>query len=335
MRDRLTIQEIRSRTYKTRDAWWTVLLVDPLAARLVQLVAPYRSITPNRLTFLAFALGLGSAACFLRADTTGLIAGALLFHLSFVVDCMDGKIARLNGTGSVFGVWLDFTLDQVRVVICTIALMAGQYAASSDVRYLAMAGAILVLDMFRYLNAWQISKVKNAMRAAVALRRGQPAAFVEELVDEQPIGAADVDEVDVAALDVNREFRSKFTTFVRVRNYLIRHRIRIHLISGIEFQMAAFVVGPIVGALVAAPAVMVVPGVAGSLLLAFELLLIYKMWLSTRAFDRDMAKLDAAASIPAQRGADDGVVPDQRGADDAIVPAQRSSDDPTVAAPTG
>jgi phosphatidylglycerophosphate synthase len=28
------------------------------------------------------------------------VAGAVLFHLSFVIDCMDGKIARLNGTGS-------------------------------------------------------------------------------------------------------------------------------------------------------------------------------------------------------------------------------------------
>ncbi|MFL5286419.1 MAG: hypothetical protein ACJ8AW_36945, partial [Rhodopila sp.] len=33
---KVTLQEIRERTYKPRDAWWTVLLVDPLAARLVR-----------------------------------------------------------------------------------------------------------------------------------------------------------------------------------------------------------------------------------------------------------------------------------------------------------
>src|SRR5688572_12073522 len=129
-----TIQEIRSRTYKTRDAWWTVLLVDPLASRLVQFTAGYRWVTPNRLSLAAFVLGLAAAYSFLQADRWWLVAGGLLFHLAFVVDCMDGKIARLNGTGSVFGVWLDFMLDQVRVVICIVALVVGQYAATSDER---------------------------------------------------------------------------------------------------------------------------------------------------------------------------------------------------------
>jgi phosphatidylglycerophosphate synthase len=294
MAQRYTIEEIRSRTYKTRDAWWTVLLVDPLASRLVQFCAPYRWITPNRLTLTAFALGLASAACFALADYRWLVAGALLFHLSFVVDCMDGKIARLNGNGSVFGVWLDFIFDQLRVVICTIALMAGQYAATGEVLYLAAGGGILIVDMLRYLNAWQIGKVKNEMRARLAERTGVAgrAAFVEELLQEVPAGEADVANLDTPIIDVHRDFRSKFATFVRIRNYLIRHRIRIHLVSGIEFQMAAFVVGPIIGAVV------LVPAIAGALLLAFELMLIYKLWLSTRSFDKEMAEF-ASADVPA------------------------------------
>src|SRR3954451_25037520 len=96
---RIELAEIRERTYKKRDAWWTVLLVDPVAVRLVRLVAPYRWITPNLLTGLATVLGLGAAAAFWQQEHRWLIVGAVLFHLSFVVDCMDGKIARLNGTG--------------------------------------------------------------------------------------------------------------------------------------------------------------------------------------------------------------------------------------------
>ena len=306
-----TIQEIRSRTYKTRDAWWTVLLVDPLASRLVQFTAGYRWVTPNRLSLAAFGLGLAAAACFLQADRWWLVAGGLLFHLAFVVDCMDGKIARLNGTGSIFGVWLDFMLDQVRVVICIVALTAGQYSATSDERYLVLGGGVLVLDMFRYLNAWQISKVKNEMRATMASRRGEPAAFVEELVRELPTGAADgadLTEIEGVPLDVNREFRSRFAAFVRVRNWLIRHRIRIHVVSGIEFQMAVFVVGPITGLL------LVVPAVAGALLVAFELMLIYKLWLSTRAFERDLATLDATEAAEAAEAANGpaAAIPGQR-----------------------
>ena len=84
----MDLRDIRDRTYKSRDAWWTVILVDPLAVRLVRLVAPYRWITPNLLSGLAFVMGLGAAWCFAQADRWWLVAGALLFHLSFVVDCM-------------------------------------------------------------------------------------------------------------------------------------------------------------------------------------------------------------------------------------------------------
>ena len=111
-----TLAEIQERTYKKRDAWWTVFLVDPLAGRLVVWTANHTSITPNQLTFGAGLLGLGAAACFTQATWPWLVAGALLFHLSFVLDCMDGKIARLKGTGTVFGAWVDFVFDEVPLV---------------------------------------------------------------------------------------------------------------------------------------------------------------------------------------------------------------------------
>ena len=133
MATRFTLDEVRAQTYKSRDAWWTVLLVDPLASRLVQLVSRFRSVTPNRLTMAAFLLGIGAAACFAMADRWWLVAGGLLFHLSFVVDCMDGKMARLNQNGSMFGAWFDFIFDRIRVVICTVALMGGQYERTGEI----------------------------------------------------------------------------------------------------------------------------------------------------------------------------------------------------------
>jgi hypothetical protein len=90
MAQRFTLAEVRDRTYKDRDAWWTVWLVDPLASRLVRLLAPYRAVTPNRLTMAAFVLGLAAAACFAMQEYRWLVVGAVLFHCSFLIDCMDG-----------------------------------------------------------------------------------------------------------------------------------------------------------------------------------------------------------------------------------------------------
>ncbi len=305
MAARFTLAEIRTRTYKDRDAWWTVWLVDPLASRLVWLVSPWRWVTPNRLTVSAFLLGVAAAACFWQQTWGWLAAGALLFHLSFVLDCMDGKIARLNGTGSVFGAWLDYVFDRLRVLVCTVALMGGQYARTGDFTYVWLGGLVIFLDMFRYLNALQMGRVKDDMRRRLAAARGEGSTapvFVEETETLHPTGgttagtaATKVDKfgVERPVVDVYGDFRRRFGTFVRVRNVLVGRRIRAHLFSGIEFQMFVFVVGPLTRWVIG------VTTASAALLVAFELLLIVKLWTATRSYVKHLAR----AGVPGQAGA--------------------------------
>ncbi len=287
MAHRPTLSEIRSRTYKRRDAWWTVWLVDPLASRLVWLVAPWRRVTPNLLTTLAFLIGLGSAACFWRGSYGWLLGGALLFHLSFVLDCMDGKIARLNGTGSVFGAWLDYVFDRLRVLACAVGLFGGQYERTHNFAYVWLAGLVIFLDMFRYLNALQMGKVKTDMKARLATASGltAPIAFAEEAEFADPDGPERV------VVDVYGDFRDRFGLFVRLRSALLRQRVRAHVISGIEFMMFVLIVGPVLDWVIG------VTLIAAGLMAAFELLLIYKLWTATKSFGRRLA-----ATVPAQGG---------------------------------
>ena len=280
---RTDIDEIRERTYKSRDAWWTVLLVDPVAVHLVRFVAPYRWITPNLLSTLAFFVGLASAACFAMQDRWWLVAGALLFHLSFVIDCMDGKIARLNGTGTMFGIWFDFIFDRVRVVVCTVALMGGQYARTGDVAWIWLAAGVLGLDLFRYLNGSQMAKIKATMRLRLDEARGTTtvaAPVDDEGETEEPVSAGPA--------------RSPYE---RVRNALLRHRIRIHLFSGIEFEMTVLIIGPLIGF------VFWTSIVAGVLLLLFEALLVFRLWQLIGKWKADMA---AAERKAAEREAAEG-----------------------------
>jgi phosphatidylglycerophosphate synthase len=299
MAHRPTLGEIRSRTYKGRDAWWTVWLVDPLASRLVWLVAPWRWVTPNRITVGAFVLGAGAAACFWQQSYWWLFAGAVLFHLSFVLDCMDGKIARLNGTGSVFGAWLDYVFDRLRVLVCTVGLFGGQYERTQSFVYVWLAGAVIFLDMFRYLNALQMGKVKTEMKEklAEATLAAEPDAPVvaEALADE--LDTEDEDLVsysgDDARVDVHGDFLTRFSSFVGIRNALLNQRIRVHVISGIEFMMFVFIVGPVIGQIIGTTIVISV------LFVGFELLLIYKLWTTTKTFNKRLAKLQAATAMRA------------------------------------
>jgi phosphatidylglycerophosphate synthase len=328
-----TLDDVRQRTYKARDAWWTVLLVDPLASRLVRFTANRTRVTPNQLTVGALILGLGAGACFAAASWPWLLAGAVLYHLSFTLDCMDGKIARLKGTGSVFGAWLDYIFDRVRVLVCAVALMAGQYAATGNVAYVWTALGVVFLDMLRYMDALEIYKVRSQMRTTLtearqeaetleaAVRRSGGAAAEEALHDAGEVGAdlrsaegalgADpemeervVGDTDHANADLQAGFYKRFPWYVRIRNVLLRGRIRPHLISGIEFQMGVFIVAPVIAAAVPG-AIIPVVCVSAAGMLAFELFIIYKFWLSSRDYSRSLAKLNRKiegyrAQLPAE-----------------------------------
>ncbi|RFU85891.1 CDP-alcohol phosphatidyltransferase family protein [Streptomyces triticagri] len=332
------LSEVRSITHKKRDAWWTVMLVDPVATPLVRLTVRWTRITPNQITWGALLLGLVSAACFAMGEWRWLIAGAVLYHLSFILDCMDGKVARLTGQGSVFGAWLDYIFDRIRVMACAVALMAGQYHRTEDIVYLWLAVAVVFLDGLRYINSLEIFKTRHTMRKQIkarmrAARRAENEAgiaFMEDLLRAnpeadveqdlrgasaaarsaeydgpegaqpehspepgEPTGDATPRQTKAQVVDLHQEFRSRFPIYLRFRSFLLRHRIRTHLISGIEFQMAVFIVGPLIGQVIGATVV------AGALLLVFELAIIYKLLLSTRDFGRT---LDSFESEEQQRG---------------------------------
>lgn len=278
-----TLAEVREKTYKKRDAWWTVFLVDPLASRLVVWTANRTGITPNQITFGAGVLGLGSAVCFALASWPWLVAGAVLFHLSFVLDCMDGKIARLKGNGSVFGAWVDFVFDRVRFFGCMMALLIGQWAATGQVVYLLLAPVVTFLDLLRYLNGAQVAKTRQSMRAKLrAAAQGgtvdsvvaddpestetrsepdaaggdedgdtAPVVFMEEVLRDDPNASPDQVRAgthtsgDARVIDVHRGFDERFGWYGRLRATLLRSRVRPHMFSGIEFEMFVCVVAPL------------------------------------------------------------------------------------------
>jgi hypothetical protein len=89
---------------------------------------------------------------------------------------------------------------------------------------------------------------------------------------------------------LHRSFFARFGWWPGFRDAVMRHRIRPHLFSGIEYQMFIFVLGPLFDA--------VVPFVVFSavLLLAFEVGLVYKLLLSSNEFQRQMRRMTPSPS---------------------------------------
>ena len=141
---------IYQRSRKPTDHLWNERVCRPAAAVLVYLLRP-TSITPNQVTFLSlFTALLGDAALLLWPGHAGLILAALLIELAFILDCVDGQLARIRGTASVVGGFLDFYMDEVKAV-ALVAACAGHLALragtpTETIRHLALGlcGAVVV-----------------------------------------------------------------------------------------------------------------------------------------------------------------------------------------------
>ncbi len=119
--------ELRRRaTYQPLGSYWAFPLADWLTARLVS-----TRVRPTLLTLIAAFLMLGGAALVAMESSTHLaIAGMLA--LALVLDTADGRLARLQGTASAFGRWLDQVLDELADLTLHAAIAWAAFRAHGE-----------------------------------------------------------------------------------------------------------------------------------------------------------------------------------------------------------
>jgi phosphatidylglycerophosphate synthase len=107
----------RRRTYQPLGRFWALAPARWLARALCPTF-----VRPNALTLASGGLILGASitVAFGGAGLAARISTAAALALALVLDTADGHLARLQGTSSEFGRWLDATLDE----LCDMALHA-------------------------------------------------------------------------------------------------------------------------------------------------------------------------------------------------------------------
>jgi phosphatidylglycerophosphate synthase len=118
------VAEAYRRTKKPRDILWNRFVARPLAAVLLVPLARTR-ITPNQVTLATLVVFVGGGAVLALSPGHGALVGAVaLLELSYVLDCVDGQLARWKGTSSPVGAHLDFLMDEIKafVLVAAVAL---------------------------------------------------------------------------------------------------------------------------------------------------------------------------------------------------------------------
>jgi phosphatidylglycerophosphate synthase len=84
-------------------------------------------IRPNHYTFVSLLLGFAAAYLFTRGAYQANVAGLIILHLSFILDCCDGQVSRLKGLGSKMGHWFDYHSDKLKDGAVLLGLAYGTY----------------------------------------------------------------------------------------------------------------------------------------------------------------------------------------------------------------
>ena len=85
-------------------------------------------LTPNAISLTGFALNLLAAVLVWEQLY---FLGAVAFIVGSVMDTLDGRYSRMSGKGTLFGAFLDSTLDRIEEGI-VIAAVAGYFASRGE-----------------------------------------------------------------------------------------------------------------------------------------------------------------------------------------------------------
>jgi phosphatidylglycerophosphate synthase len=92
---------------KTEQSAWGWLFTRRISIYVTLLLAR-TPVTPNQLTFSSIVLGIAAGLLWAFGGHLYFITGGILFQLMYLLDCVDGELARYKKMSSARGAYLDF-----------------------------------------------------------------------------------------------------------------------------------------------------------------------------------------------------------------------------------
>ena len=146
---------------KKRDYWWTVLFTDPIAIPLTRLLHKKKWMSPDQVSILAAVLGLFVGPLFALGTREGLIAGGLLFQAAFIVDCIDGKLARALQITSPKGETLDRIGDAIRRASASLGLAIYLWRADDGTDLAVVVAVVYAVAAYLFIELSGGSEVRQ------------------------------------------------------------------------------------------------------------------------------------------------------------------------------
>jgi len=141
--------------------WFGFIFYEPVSEFLTWVTANFTNLTPNQITYISFLTGLASAYCFLQGTYFYIIVGCIIFLFSYLLDWVDGRLARLKKVESNFGGYIDSMLDQFKFFIIVMFLVQGQYMIHKDILFFWFGSIFILLHLTHWINEYEINTVRS------------------------------------------------------------------------------------------------------------------------------------------------------------------------------
>jgi len=132
-------------------------LVSPYSRYIVRWAAR-RRLSPSAITGMSIGLGVLAAVWFSAGNRVGMILGAALLFAAFLLDHVDGQLARYLRSETAFGAWLDAVGGRLAEFAVYAGLAAGAVGSRSPGVW-ELAVAALVLQSLRDMIGFCIRPV--------------------------------------------------------------------------------------------------------------------------------------------------------------------------------
>lgn len=153
-----SLKDIRARLSSAQKpphgvAAWSRFINRPLG-RHIAAIAYRLGLSPNQVSIVSAVLTFTGIALIALSELnaqTSILVGVLLVA-GYAVDSADGQVARLTGTSSVLGEWLDHTFDCLKTASVHLAVLVHAYRfvePSHDWMYLVpLAYSVVAVELF-------------------------------------------------------------------------------------------------------------------------------------------------------------------------------------------
>ncbi len=137
----LTLPDLEARCQKPDHRrvgnWMARRITRPLALRVTRVVLPL-GVSAHAATLVAWATAIAAAVCLGWGTVSGWLLGAALLQLWYLLDHVDGQLARYRGTESLDGAALDYLMHHTVNLLVPIGI--GWGAAAGGERGWLLAG---------------------------------------------------------------------------------------------------------------------------------------------------------------------------------------------------